>query len=417
MNERQNVLLVFSDQESHHDLLPGIQTPHLERLAARGVCFTESYCVAPQCSPARSSLLTGLYPHQTGVQTNLDAIGARPLQAGSRTLGDIARDAGYRTAYFGKWHLSSAPGPEAFGFDYVGPSPRAGADSALAERAAQWLRSQTNRPDPWLAVVSFTNPHDIYQVVRRPEATSDGRTWLPPSWQDDLSLKPNAHRVFMEQDQGRPWLGASSREWAHYRSQYYGLIEQVDACLGRLLDLLDREGLWSRTAVIYTSDHGDLAGAHAMPFKAPCMYEELLRVPLVIAWEGIAPPGFRQPGLVSHLDVVPTLAAAMGLPRAQLPGRNLQALWEGRPWRDQLFFEYLSKQRWLCPIRAVRSGPWKLNHYLRDRDELYDLQSDPNEMRNLAADPMYRAVYERLLARLEQWRSESRDVLPEALPG
>lgn len=469
MPQRPNVLIVFSDQESHHDLLPGVRAPHQERLAARGAAFTQPYCTAPQCSPARSSLLTGLYPHQTGVQTNLDAAHARDLPQGLPTIGDLARGAGYRTAYFGKWHLSRGHGAEAHGFDVAfhpsehpgehpgehpadgaggrtsdasreaagtrasdprgasgdrpaggpreagaggaGPGGHAGADMRAAERAAAWLQAQDG--GPWLAVVSFVNPHDIYEFPRRPDQPVRPGLTPPPSLGDDLSTKPAAQRRFLQEDQGRPLVGAAADRWLRYRSLYGDLIGGVDACLGRVLEVLDRRALWPQTCVVYTSDHGDLAGAHGLPFKGPCLYEELVRVPLLLAWEGVVPAGARPSGLVSHLDLLPTLCAALGVAAPPAcAGRNLLDLLAGRPWRGELFFEYLAKQRWVCPIRGLRSGPWKLSQYLDGDRELYHLGEDPHETENLAGRAAHAAELARLVDRLEAWRREAGDTWP-----
>ncbi len=488
MPQRPNVLIVFSDQESHHDLVPGVRAPHQERLAARGAAFTQPYCTAPQCSPARSSLLTGLYPHQTGVQTNLDAAHARDLPQGLPTIGDLARGAGYRTAYFGKWHLSRGHGAEAHGFDVAfhpseraseratgratgrateratgrasehpserpaerpadgaggrpsdprgerartrasdprgdsggrpaddpgdgGAGGHAGGDMQAADRAAAWLQEQDG--DPWLAVVSFVNPHDIYEFPRRPDQPVRPGVTVPPSLGDDLSTKPAAQRRFLHEDQGRPLVGADADRWLRYRSLYGDLIGGVDACLGRVLEVLDRRALWPQTCVVYTSDHGDLAGAHGLPFKGPCLYEELVRVPLLLAWEGVVPAGTRPSGLVSHLDLLPTLCAALGVAAPPAcAGGNLLDLLAGRPWRRELFFEYLAKQRWVCPIRGLRSGPWKLSQYLDGARELYHLGEDPHETVNLAGRAEHAAELARLSTRLEAWRLDAGDTWP-----
>ncbi len=410
MAQRPNVLIVFSDQESHHDLLPGVSAPHQDRLAARGTVFAQSYCTTPQCSPARGSILTGLYPHQTGVQTNLDAAHARELPPGTLTLGGRARAAGYRTAYFGKWHLSQRPGAEAFGFDVPG-HPSGHGDRAVAEQAAAWLQGQGE--EPWLAMVSFVNPHDIYNFPRRSDYPVRPEVAPPPSLGDDLAAKPSAQARFLHEDQGRPLVGADEERWRQYRSMYYDLVGEVDGHLGRLLDVLDGRGTARETCVVYTSDHGDLAGAHGLPFKGPCMYEELVRVPLIVRWPGVVPAGNVAAGLVSHLDLVPTLCAAMGgAAPSGLPGRNLLDLLAGRAWREELFFEYLAKQRWVCPIRTIRSGPWKMNVYLQGGIELYHLGEDPHEMINLAGSEAHRTVVDELTARLARWREETGDSLP-----
>ena len=416
--DRPNVLLVFSDQETHHALLPGVSAPHQARLAARGTAFAEPYCTSPQCSPARGSILTGLYPHQTGVQTNLDAAHARDLAPGTVTLGTLAREAGYRTAYFGKWHLSRTQGADAFGFELAfHPGGHGRADPGVTARAVAWLEERSREPEqPWLAVVSFGNPHDIYAFPRVHGYPVRAEVPPPPSLGDDLSQKPAPQTRYLREDQGRPLAGATAERWRRYRSMYRDLIADVDGCLGRLLDVLDLRRLWRNTAVVYTSDHGDLGGAHGLPFKGPCLYEELVRVTLLMAWQGVVPVQNVQAGLVSHLDLLPTLCAAMG--RAvppDRPGLSLLDLLAGRPWRRELFFEYLAKQQWVCPIRGLRCGPWKLSRYLDGgAEELYHLGEDPREMVNLAGsgDPAYRRALAEMDARLDRWRTQVGDTLP-----
>ncbi|MCL4508845.1 MAG: sulfatase-like hydrolase/transferase [Chloroflexi bacterium] len=401
---RPNILLVFSDQETASAARPAARTPRRDTLAARAATFSRALCTSPQCSPSRGSLLTGYYPHQTGVETNLDAIYARPLPPGLPTFGDRLRTAGYATAYFGKWHLSDA-GPTAHGFDTVAPLRD---DGIIASTAAQWIAS---RPDePWCATVSFYNPHDIYQLSKnrsypiRPDAT------LPANWQDDLSAKPPPQSWFLTEDQGRQFSQATAEDWLRYRSAYAELLERVDGNLGTVLDSLDRDSILDRTLLIVTSDHGDLVGAHGLPYKGPCLYDELLHVPLLISWPG-QPPG-RSDELVSLLDVVPTMLDAAGLPPdPALPGRSLRPLLQGEPvdWPDWAMIEYLSKQRRANPIRGLRYGHWQYNRYLWGGEELYDLAADPGELRNLAGELTYAEQSDQLRATLEHWRATTGD--------
>ena len=403
-----NVLLIFSDQETAATTRPPAQTPNHNSLARRGVSFGQAYCTSPQCSPSRGTLLTGFFPHQTGVETNLDAVHARPLSPGIPTLGNRLGAAGFRTGYFGKWHLSP-DGPGAHGFQEVGTVHHHGhEDELIAREAANWLAKRDQ--EPWCAVVSFINPHDIYRLSGEPDYPIRKDVDLPTNLSDDLNGKPTPQQHFLAEDQGRPFLGASEVTWRRYRSAYSDLLEQVDACLGIVLQGLHLGGQAERTVVVYTSDHGDLVGAHGLPYKGPCLYDELVHVPLVITWPGLPSGVCDEP--ISQIDLMPTLLDAAGLdPAPSLPGRSLRPRLSGEPTETSqpIAFEYLSKQRWANPLRGIRLGHWQYNHYLWGGEELYDLANDPGEQRNRAADPACAEQLARMKAQLAAWRKASGD--------
>ncbi len=417
IDPRPNLLLVFSDQETAHaHLTPQggpspLRTPYQDALAAAGAVFRQAYCAAPQCTPARAALLCGRHPHQLGVEANIGAAHARPLAPGSPTLGSRLQAAGYRTGYFGKWHLTGADsGPADFGFeDVFAPGGQGASDARVAAAAAEWIGGRAG-PGPWAAVVSFVRPHDIYHVWRHEGPVRPGLS-APAGDTGDLRGRAPAQRVYLEEDQGRPLVGAGPQEWLRYRSRYAEQIEQVDASLGVVLAALDAAGQRERTLVAYTSDHGDLAGAHGLAFKGPCLYEPLVHVPLVLSWPGRLPQGAHD-DLVSHLDVLPTLLAAAGVaPPAEAEGFDLGPVCrgEGGSGRAAVHFEYVSKQRWVNPIRGLRRGRWKLCHYLWWGYELYDVEGDPDERFDLARDPGHAPILRRLAAELAAWRAETGD--------
>ncbi len=390
---RPNVLIFLSDQESA--LLPGpVSLPNRRRIESHGVRFTHAFCNTPQCSAARSSLQTGLQPNETGVLTNVDGSSlGKPLPSHLPTIGKVFRDAGYSTGYFGKWHLGNdRNGLGAYGYDTFASGP----DAEKARAAAEWIRQQRG---PWLAFVSLINPHDIYQIpkVLRKVKPRHG-VQSPFSGPENLDGKPPEQRWFVASDQGRQTRDFTADDWIRYRSLYCELTEAVDRHLGKVLDAA---GDLAKTVAVYASDHGDALGEHGLPYKGPFMYEELIRIPLVIA----SPSEFSQPAsrddLVTSADVAPTVAALAGLRwPARISGQSL-----ARPLkRDAVFLEYYAKQKHVNPIRTIRTRRWKLNWYDRGNKELYDLEKDPHELSNLASREEFRELQAQLEARLEDWR-------------
>jgi len=372
---RPNVLVFMSDQETA--LLPGpVNAPNHRRLDQQGVRFTHAFCNTPQCSAARSALLTGLEPHQTGVVTNVDGGSlVKGLSPQLPTIGHVFRQAGYQTGYFGKWHLGpEADSLEPFGFSTTGR----GKDEAVAEQAAAWIVKQSG---PWLAWVSILNPHDIYHIVDDLQTVAARRGVSAPfSDQKNLADKPAEQQQYMDQDQGRAAQAYTQQDWLRYRTYYCKLIEKADACLGTVLGAI---GDPASTVIAYTADHGDGIGEHGLPFKGPFMYEPLIRIPLVISAPGRLKPETRD-DLVTQADLSPTLASLAGLKwPSKVTGLDLT---RQKNARDAVFLEYYSKQKWVNPIRTIRTSKWKLNWYDSGHQELYDLETDPHELRNLAGD-------------------------------
>jgi len=417
---RPNVLVFLSDQESQRVDRSLLRLPHRDRLERSGVRFERAWCATPQCSPARGSLWTGLWPHRTGLVGNVGAAGTIPLTPTTPNLPQLFRQAGYRTGYFGKWHLTSNADaePNAFGLDELRMRGDAPGDAGIARAAAEWIERQS---EPWLAIVSIIQPHDIYdypaEAARRRAAGDEPypiRPNIPAPASDagDLSARPPAQRLYLENDQGQVSIDYDAEEWRRYLSYYYELIEDADRSLGIVIDALDRSGSANNSIVVYTSDHGDGLGAHGLPFKGPFQYEELLNVPLAISWPGNIEPGVSQ-ALASQVDLLPTLCDLAGVeaPR-MLDGASLRpALEGGRFEREELFAEYHSKQRWENPIRTVRTSRWKLNVYLAGGRELYDLEGDPDERRNLSGDPQWAELERDLLERLEAHAARTADAL------
>jgi arylsulfatase A-like enzyme len=384
-----NVLVFMTDQESA--LLPGpAELPNRRRLERDAVRFTSAFCNTPQCSAARSSLLTGLEPHRTHVLTNVDggSLG-KPLSPEMPNVGSVFHAAGYSTGYFGKWHLGG--GREKFGFAEIGAE---GPDEKVALAAAAWIRKQRS---PWLAWVSILDPHHIYsipQVLKTIEPRQG--VAAPTSDLRNLNGKPAEQQAYVDKDQGRQTREFTTEDWLRYRTYYLQLVEKADTQLGTVLDAAGNE-----TVIVYTADHGDALGEHGLPYKGPFMYEEEIRIPLMIRAPGLMPAGERT-DLVTQADLAPTLASLCGVhwPKP-VSGRNLTAK---LPPRDAVFLEYYAKQKWVNPIRTMRGRRWKMSWYDSGHQELYDLQADPHEQRNLAAEPKSVRLKAEMETRLNAWR-------------
>jgi arylsulfatase A-like enzyme len=416
---RPDVVIVLTDQQRADAFgaagSTGLHTPAMDRLARDGVLFTRAFAATPQCSPSRAALLTGRHPHRTGVMGNTGAAGKTPpagmssaLDRSLPTLGRVFGAAGYETAYFGKWHLGGTPGD--YGFESHNTSF---ADPALTRHVVGFLqkRAAATTRRPLLLIVSWLNPHDIYGVLSGvpPGPRAVAATALPANLADDLGRKPYPQRHYLEEDQGKPFTGASRELWLRYRGFYNELVEAVDKEIGTVLDAM-APGARPPIA-IFSSDHGDLSGAHGLPFKGPAMYDELVRVPLVISWPGRIRSA-RSDALVSLIDIVPTLCDLAGIaPPGGMDGLSLRPLLEQRAVsvRDVVFGEYYGKQAWRVPIRMARTARWKYVRYLGYGEELYDLAADPGELHNLAADPGAATEHTRLARELDEWMQRTGD--------
>lgn len=437
---RPNIVFIMTDQQSADAMSfrmgdRYIKTPALDALAARGTYFSRAYAANPLCMPARNAIFTGRYPHQTGVTDNA------PHWSGERldperfpTLGTYFQRAGYRTAYFGKWHLCyDAERPETHGFQKIDPQQK---DAVTADLAVRFLGSKP--PQPFLLVASFLNPHNVAELSRG-QRLSNGPIGEPPPAKylppppDNLDPPRNepdtmtlirrgyhASRLF-------PVGHFTPEMWQALRWGYYRLIEKVDAEIGRVLSALRAAGLEENTIVVFTSDHGECAGAHGFSQKT-VFYEESARVPLIVA-----APGQRDARVSDHfvntgVDLLPTLLEYAGLPGPQdLPGASLRPLVAGEParsWRDHVVVQNHMSQAGpvdgSVPIaqgRMVRTERFKycVYEYGMARESLIDLESDPGEMHDLARNPAYRGVLDEHRARLRAFARQHADPLAEAL--
>ncbi len=406
-DDRPNILLILSDQQHWQamgNMDPFFDTPSLDAFAKESTVFESTFCTTPQCSPSRSSLMTGFYPGKTRVYGNMKNAGGNPLDR--PTIAPELQKAGYYTGYFGKWHL----GNNAVGVKGWDEKELKADDKRSVPRAVQFLKERAGTDKPFALYVSIVNPHDIYHFAGHVPKTDVDGIPLPVSWyKETFENKPKVQKEFMTEDQGKIMQDAPESEWKRYRDYYRSKTKLYDDNVGAILKELKRQGLWDNTIVIITSDHGDMDTNHKLIFKGPFMYEHLMRIPLMIhvpkRFGGIQPKRIKDTFVV-NVDIVPTIRELCKLPAKESDGTSLVPLLTGKGKYNEPDFvvgQYYGKQKWVSPIRMIRTHRYKLNKYIGYRSELYDLKNDPHELKNLADDPGYAKILEELSNKLDEW--------------
>lgn len=411
VGQRPNILVIFSDQQhwralGHQDDF--FETPNLDRLAEEGTRFERAFCTTPQCSPSRSSMVTGLYPSTTGVMGNIGAYGGTPLAM--PTVATTLRRLGYRTGYFGKWHLGhDATGMAGWDASFGVKESFRPTDAVTTENALTFLAEYPADGRPFALFLSYNDPHDIYDFDPD-DFVHPADAALSPSWQGQaFEQVPSVQAQFMTEDQGTRLYGRDRETWEAYHAFYREKVRIYDAHVGRVLDALANAGLDERTVVVATSDHGDMDAHHRLIFKGPFMYDEMIRIPLIVRVpEALGGRGGRRidDRDVVNTDLAPTLVELAGGAPPICDGISLAPLLVGTgsvPRRDYVVAQYHGKQRWVNPIRTIRTAAYKYNRYLLHGEELYDLRNDPYELVNLADDPGYQAVKRALRSELDGW--------------
>src|SRR5437764_1987302 len=439
-------LIVFLPDQQRADTLAcyggvNVRAPNLKKLASESVVFERTYVTHPVCTPSRSSLMTGTWPHINGCTRN-----SVPLDRRFRVFPELMQDTDYRTAYMGKWHLGE-DGPVGRGFqqwistddhsDYTsyllsnGIEPDK-SNGRFSEVAVSNLPIELSRPrflekhacdfiekhqrDPFILVAAFVEPHSPYygplnDVNPLDEVQLDATATLPES--KDIPLRYRLMREWQQAeatlDRGRfpkqLFFGITPDEYRSIRQRYLGLVTLVDQSIGAILRCVEQCGLAENTIVVHTSDHGDSLGAHHL-FGKETMFEEAARVPWLIRLPGQTRSKVIS-SAVSHIDFVPTLLDLLGQPsHVQCAGKSLLPLVRDEIAPPQnVFLEWapnrtkvkkgsrLARRRMIK--RAVEESTrtvisrdgWKL--CLRDKDlnDLYNLTNDPSEICNFYADP------------------------------
>ncbi|MEM7031935.1 MAG: sulfatase-like hydrolase/transferase [Chloroflexota bacterium] len=361
---KPNILLIVTDQEYAHPTLPeGYHLPNHERLKARGVAFDNFQATTAFCTPSRACLYTGQHTPNNGMidLDNFAYVGAMSTEI--PTMGNLLREWGYDTAYKGKWHLSqlsyeesSSDTLEPYGFSdfqdngdtHGGVQEGAWRDAQIAEDVSAWLRKREAAENPFLLAVNFINPHDImffntgdghsqgrFNLASAPETEQYQKQWdvpLPGNFFDDATQHPPAlasHRAVTDINYGRIPTDRPDL-WKRHINYYLNCLQDVDQQMGKVLDTLEETGLAENTIIIYTSDHGELAGAHQLVQKGQVVFREIVNVPLIMVHPNGA-KGQTTQAVGSLVDLIPTMLNWAGCHEIQstypqLIGHDLSAV-------------------------------------------------------------------------------------------
>lgn len=471
---KPNLLFIWTDQQ-RWDTLPTygnsrVEAPNLEALARRSAVFDRSYVTHPVCTPSRGSVMTGMWPQQTGVtQNNI------PLPESSRALPELLADPDYRTGHIGKWHL----GDELFaqhGFEeWVGTEDTyqehftPGRDRSVRSGYHHWLVEKGHTPDrdenafsrdyacrlpleqgkpafqaevacdfierhssePWMLYVSYLEPHTPF-VSPLSHLYPEEEMELAESYRAEPDPSRPIRYALLQEYHERKYGRHLRRDRNHFQSGYWGNVTTVDRSVGRILSKLEQLGLAEDTIVVFTSDHGEMMSDHRM-WEKGVFYEQAMRVPTLIRVPGLTDRGGRIEHQMSHINLVPTLLDLMASEVPEiLPGRSVAPLIRGSDLPHETVFGtwMANSNRWKLNAEGeLGSDPenhlyleehsrvciapegWKLILSDRDRPQLFNLEDDPMELQNRYGNSQDRSVVVDLTDRLEAWQVRTGDSL------
>ena len=442
--KRPNIIFIMTDDHASHALsCYGSRinkTPNLDRLAQEGMLFENCFCTNSICAPSRAVILTGKYSHLNGVIDNRERFDGE-----QQTFPKLLQKAGYETAMVGKWHLKSSP----TGFDYWNILPGQGAyhnpafiemgenkkytgyvTDLITDFCLDWLKNRTSEK-PFCLMYHHKAPHRRWQPdEKHAKMYEDVDIPLPETFNDDYKTRSDAarqqemtiERHLQPKDvKMTPPVGLSEealKKWKYQRyiKDYLRCIASVDDNVGRLLGYLDESGLAENTVVFYTSDQGFYLGDHSW-FDKRFMYEESLRMPLLVRYPREIRSGSVNSDIVLNLDFAETFLDFAGAVKpGDMQGRSMRRLLRGKTpkdWRKSMYYHYYEYPAVHMVKRhyGVRTKRYKLMHFYFDIDawELYDLEKDPNELNNVYGKASYAGVATKLKGELERLRRQYGD--------
>jgi arylsulfatase A-like enzyme len=454
---RPNILYIMADDHASHAISAYgsriNRTPNLDRIASGGVRLTNCFCTNSICTPSRAAILTGQYSHRNGVYTLEE-----PLDPKRNHVGKELQRAGYQTAMIGKWHLTTDP----TGFDYWNILPGQGVyydptfitpggrkkytgyvTDVITDFTLDWLKKR-DPSKPFFAMCHHKAPHRPWQPAAKYQDLFKDQTMPEPDNLYDhyegraksvaavtMRVGENMNKTDLKQDIPPDLKGDALRKWGYqlYIKDYLRCIQSIDDSVGRLLDFLDAENLARDTIVIYTSDQGFYLGDHGW-FDKRLMYEEALRMPLLMRYPAAIKAGTVNRDMVLNIDFAETFLDYAGVKApADMQGRSFRANVEGHTphdWRRAMYYRYWmnnDNDHHVPGHYGIRTDRWKLIYfYSKALDkfgahesnfapewELYDLKNDPREMKNLIHDPRYAGTVAQLKAELANLQKEAGD--------
>lgn len=446
-SERPNIVVILVDDLRWDELgctgHPFVRTPHIDRIAREGARFRSAFATTPLCSPSRACFLTGQYAHHHGVfdNTNRSALSHRLV-----TFPRILQAAGYETAYVGKWHMGNDDTARP-GFDYWVCMKGQGTSfdpelnengrrdtytghttDVLNEKAVAFV--QKRREEPFCLYVAHKALHpELIQyddgsisdpkaakfmpAERHKDLYADATIPRRPNVTDTLEGKPALQRKIA----GLPPLGPETGTSDETIRDRLRMLAAIDEGVGQLLDALEQKGQLDNTVFVFASDHGYWYGEHGLSVERRLPYEEAARIPLLVRYPQLVKAGGVIDDMALSIDLAPTLLELAGFePPQTMDGRSLAPLLKGeRPgnWRTSFLIEYYTDmvfpRVFKMGYKAIRTERYKYIHYtdLEGMDELYDLKSDPYEMKNVIDDPAAQATLGKLKEELEAFLKDT----------
>jgi N-acetylglucosamine-6-sulfatase len=417
-HRRRNIVFILSDDHRYDAFgfmhpQPWLRTPQLDTIARDGAHLKNAFVSTALCSPSRASILTGLYAHRHKIVDN-----NTPIPRGTRFFPQLLQQAGYKTAFMGKWHMGNGgdepqPGfdkwvsfrgqgsyfPNASGLNVDGKHvPQKGyITDELTDYALDWLNT-IPREQPYFLYLSHKAVHADFIPAERHKGVYANEKFQPPKTMAESG--PNAqHRPVWVRNQRNSWHGVdypyhSDLDIGEYYKRYAETLLGIDDSAGRVLDALKKRGQLDSTLLIYMGDNGFAFGEHGLIDKRTA-YEESMRVPMLARCPEMFAGGRVVNEMVAGLDIMPTVLDAAGVasPR-DLDGRSMLPLMRGESdpqWRKDLLYEYYWERNYphTPTMHALRTDRYKYIHYygIWDTDELYDMQEDPLETNNLIFNP------------------------------
>ncbi len=436
--EPRNVVFILSD-DHRYDAMSFLdhqfaRTPHMDAMAKDGVHLKNAFVGTSLCSPSRASILTGLYTFRHRVIDN-----QRAVPEGTLFFPQYLQQAGFATAYVGKWHMGAANDSPRPGFDhwvsfrgqghYLPPSPdytlnvngervkqKGYITDELTDYAIDWLSSQRPSEKPFFLYLSHKAVHANFTPSERHEGSLDDAPFTRPASEADTFENYRGKPRWLR-DQRNSWHGVdfpyhSALDIERYYKRYNEALSAVDDSIGRVIGKLEEMGVADETLVIYMGDNGFMFGEHGLIDKRVA-YETSIRVPMLMRCPDLFEGGTVVEQVVANIDIAPTVFEAMGIQKPpHMDGQSFLALGQGKEvdWRDYFLYVYYWEKNYpQTPTQfALRGDRFKYITYygLWDTDELYDLQADPGETKNLLHDPAYADTAKDMEASLYEMMAE-----------